>query len=138
MNYLTIKNYIMKSKFNERSAIQIPVMILILIVPLGFAVWALWNNILVDVLHVGRINFWQALGILALSKILFTGGLWGNWGRHYRQKYGPWRIEMQEKLASMTPEEREKFKAKWASRYNRWGRKDQDSSSGSTTDTVAE
>jgi hypothetical protein len=108
----------MKTKFNERRAIQIPMMILILIVPLGFAVWALWNNILVDVLHVERINFWQALGILALSKILFTGGIWGNWGRQHHEKYGPWRIKMQEKLESMTPEEREQFKAKWASRCN--------------------
>ncbi len=138
MNYLTIKNYIMKLKFNERRAIQIPMMILILIVPLGFAVWALWNNILVDVLRVGRINFWQALGILALSKILFTGGPWGNWGRHHRQTYGPWKKEMQEKLESMTPEEREQFKAKWASRCNRWGRKDEDSTSASATNTVAE
>ncbi len=114
----------MKTQFNERRAFQIPLMILITIVPLGFAVWALWNNILVDVLHVGRINFWQALGILGLSKILFTGGPWGSWGRYQRQKYGPWKRDMQEKLESMTPEEKEKFKAKWASRCNKWGGKD--------------
>ena len=120
----------MRTQFNEKRAIQIPVLILIFLVPLGFAVWALWNNILVDVLHVGRINFWQALGILALSKILFTGGPWGNWGTHQRQNYGPWKRDMQEKLQSMTPEEREQFKAKWASRCNKGERKDNDASAG--------
>ncbi|MGI8584217.1 MAG: hypothetical protein ACR2KX_18650 [Chitinophagaceae bacterium] len=110
----------MKSKFNARKAIAIPIMIFIFLVPLGFAVWALWNNVLTNVLHVGRINFWQALGILALSKILFTGGPWGNWGRHNYRKYGPWKGDMQEKFANMTPEEREKFKSEWKERCNRW------------------
>ena len=114
----------MKSKFNERRAIQIPLMILIFLVPLGFVVWALWNNILVDVVHVGRINFWQALGRLALSKILFTGGPWGNWGRQQSSKYGPWRKIMEERLENMTPEEKEKFKTEWKNRCNRWGKKD--------------
>ncbi len=43
---------------------------------------ALWNNILVDVLHVGAITFWQALGIFTLAKILFGGspGGRGKWG----------------------------------------------------------
>ncbi len=122
----------MKTKFNERRAIQIPVMILIFIIPLGFAVWALWNNILVEVIHVGRINFWQALGILALSKILFTGGPWGSWGRPHREKYGPWRVKMQEKLESMTTEEREQFKAKWSSSCNRWGQKEENVTSPDT------
>jgi hypothetical protein len=125
-------------KFNERRAIAIPMMILILIIPLGFVIWALWNNILVDVIHVGRINFWQALGILALSKILFTGGPWGNWGRHHHQRFGPWKKEMQEKLESMTPEEREQFKARWASRCSRWGRKDEDSTSAPATNSVTD
>lgn len=123
----------MKTRFNERKVILIPLFILIILIPLGFVVWALWNNVLAEVVHVQRINFWQALGILALSKILFTGGPWGNWGRHQRQKYGPWRRDMQEKLESMTPEEREQFKAKWASRCNRWGRKNNDTSADSSS-----
>ena len=52
-------------------------------VPVSFIVMALWNNILVPVLHVSIIDFWQALGIFALSKILF-GGFPGRpgWGKH--------------------------------------------------------
>ena len=78
------------------------------------AVMALWNAILPAVLGVNAITFWQALGILVLSKILFGGfgrrGGWNGGGRHQ------WRKGMQEKWANMTPDEREKFKAEWKSR----------------------
>jgi Ca2+/H+ antiporter, TMEM165/GDT1 family len=81
----------------------------------SFIVMSLWNAILPGVLHVSNITFAQALGILVLSKILF-GGFRGGWrGRHGRMHY------MQQKLAAMTPEEREKFKAEWRNRCGRWG-----------------
>ncbi len=34
------------------------------------AVMLLWNNILPVVFHIGTITFWQAMGILLLSKML--------------------------------------------------------------------
>jgi len=85
----------------------------------SFIVMSLWNAILPPVLHVSTITFSQALGILILSKILF-GGFRGGWrGRPGRMRY------MQEKLAAMTPEEREKFKADWRNRCgSRWERKE--------------
>jgi hypothetical protein len=87
-----------------------------------FIVMSLWNAILPAVLHISTITFAQAFGILVLSKILF-GGFRGGWrGRHGRMH------NMQQRLAAMTPEEREKFKAEWRNRCNRWGRKDAESS----------
>jgi len=86
-----------------------------LIVPLSFIIMALWNNILVAVLHVTVINFWQALGIFTLSKILF-GGFPGSpgWGRHGR---GRDRMEsMRNKWMNMTPEEKTNFKNDWRNR----------------------
>lgn len=82
-------------------------------------VMALWNAILPEVLGVNAITFWQALGILVLSKILFGGfGRRGGWNRGGRPH---WRRGMQEKWAKMTPEEREKFKAEWKNRCgSRW------------------
>lgn len=75
----------------------------------------LWNAILPDVLMVKPITFLQAIGIFAISKMLFGfGGGWGGKRRHY----------MQERFANMTPEEREKFKAEWKDRCNRWRKKD--------------
>jgi len=94
-----------------------------------FIVMSLWNAILPAVLHVSTITFWQALGILVLSKILF-GGFRGGWrGRHRMHN-------MQQKFASMSPEEREKFKAEWRKRCGRGGRKDTETTE--TTSAAAE
>lgn len=50
------------------------------------------------------ITFWQALGILVLSKILFSG--FGGRPGHR----GHWRNRMRDRWAGMTPEERERFR----------------------------
>ncbi len=79
-------------------------------------VMLLWNAILPAVTGVKSISFFQAMGILALSKILF--GFNKGWGssRQYQ-----WKHRMEEKLKDMTPEEREKFKAEWRNRCgSRW------------------
>ena len=93
---------------------------------IGFSavVMALWNNILVAVLGVKAISFLQALGILVLSKILF-GGFKGRGGCGCHGGRGMWKQRMQERMAKMTPEEREKFKAEWKNRCGgRWGKLD--------------
>ena len=80
-------------------------------------VMLLWNNILPEVTGVKAISFFQAMGILVLSKILFGFNKgWGGRSRHYE-----WKNRMAEKLKGMTPEEREKFKAEWRNRCrSRW------------------
>ena len=87
----------------------------------GWIVMSLWNAILPEVLGVKAISFIQALGILLLSKILFGGfhGRKHEWKRKINEK---WNSRMEEKLAGMTPEEREKFKAEWKNRCGgmRW------------------
>jgi hypothetical protein len=96
----------------------------ILIVPLilaavTFATMSLWNW-LVPVLFSGPIiSFWQTLGLLILSKILFGGFR----GRHHHN--GPpwrhhWRRRMEEKMQNMTPEQREELRMKWERRCG-WG-----------------
>ena len=112
----------MRKEFMVKKAIAIVVFVFAFIVGLSFAVMALWNNILVDVLHVGVINFWQALGIFGLAKILFGGfhgprGRWGGPGRWNQMGEG-----MKEKWMHMTPEEREKFKHEWKARCGGWRR----------------
>jgi len=74
----------------------------------------LWNW-LVPTLFSGReINFWQALGLLALSKILFGGKSYWHYKRGDHQHYGHWRA----KLSAMSPEEREIFKKRLK---EKWG-----------------
>lgn len=110
----------MKKKFFFKRAIAIIVFVFGFIVALSFAVMAIWNNVLVGVLHVGAINFWQALGIFGLAKILFGGfpggGRFGGRGRWRQQMDGG----MKEKWMNMSAEEREKFKQDWRSRCSGW------------------
>ena len=81
----------------------------------SYIVMALWNAILPEVLHVQAITFWQAMGILVLSKILFGG--FGGWGGRKHE----WKQKMQEKWQHMSPEEREKFRDAMKNRFgNRW------------------
>jgi len=85
----------------------------------GFIVMNLWNAILPAVIHVSAITFWQALGILLLSKILF-GGFHGGWRGGGRR--GQWKERMQNKWQEMTPEQRAEFKQEWRNRCATWRR----------------
>lgn len=88
---------------------------------LGYVVMLLWNCVMVDVLHVQPLSYWQAFGLLVLCKILF-GGIKG-FGR--RGGHHGWKKEIQEKWHHMTPEEREKIKEEWRNRCRVWGKKDE-------------
>ena len=68
----------------------------------------LWNALIPDIFHGPAITFWQAGGLLILSKLLF--GRFGGRHHHCGWHRGMWRKRFEEKMASMTPEEREKFK----------------------------
>ena len=87
----------------------IPVAIAAAITGFGFLVMLLWNAILPAVFGISTITFWQALGILVLSKILFGGMMHGP--RHHR--FHKHSHDYHKKWMSMSPEEREKFKAEW-------------------------
>jgi Ca2+/H+ antiporter, TMEM165/GDT1 family len=95
-----------------KRAIFIPIAIAAGIFIFGTLVMYLWNAIIPAVLGLGIITFWQALGILVLSKILF-GGYRGGHGHYNFHKHGR---EMREKWMHLTPEEREKMKAEWRGR----------------------
>lgn len=75
------------------------------LVVFGFVVMSLWNWLMPSLFGWRLIDFWQALGLLVLSRILF-GGFRGRPGGH---RY--WRRRMMERWEQMTPEEREKFRA---------------------------
>lgn len=78
--------------------------ILIFIFVGGAIVSHLWNWLLPELFGWPRIGFWQALGLLALCRILFGGGFHGS-NRSRRRQH-----RMQERQEQMTPEERERFR----------------------------
>lgn len=81
----------------------------------GFILMNLWNWLAPAIFGARTITFWQALGILVLSKILF-GGFGGRPGHR-----GHWRDRMQNRWARMSPEERERFRQGMRSRCERAG-----------------
>jgi len=87
-----------------------------IIVFAGFttAVLHLWNWLMPAVFGLHVITYWQALGLLGLSWLLFGGPRLGPHGRAH------WRHRMGERWEQMTPEEREKFRAGMRHRCGSW------------------
>jgi hypothetical protein len=85
---------------------------LIVFAGLVWAVSALWNWLMPTIFAVRTITYWQALGLMALSWILF-GGLRGSGSGR-----GSWRHDMRRRWERMTPTEREEFvkglNSRWA------------------------
>ena len=91
-----------------------------LIAVLSWVVMSLWNALIPALFHGPLVTFWQAAGLLVLSKILF-GGFRGRGGHHGWHGRGRWRGQMwREKWESMTPEERDRLRAKFRGRCG-WG-----------------
>jgi hypothetical protein len=80
----------------------------------GLLVMVLWNAIVPEVFKGPALTFWQALGLLVLSHLLLRG--WAPWRYGNEWRHERWRRKFAEKLAAMTPEEREKFKEEWRKR----------------------
>jgi hypothetical protein len=68
---------------------------------MGLLTVALWNVLMPAILGLPAIGFWQALGLLLLSRILF-GGL-GGWGHRMRKAH------FVRRWKDLTPEERQRF-----------------------------
>jgi hypothetical protein len=79
--------------------------LLLFIVIGGAVVMQLWNWLLPSLFGWRQITFWQALGILALCRILF-----GGFGHHHGWNRSNFRRRMAERWERMTPEERERFR----------------------------
>jgi len=78
------------------------------VLALGAIVMVLWNSILVPLVGVKTILWWQALGLFILARILFGGFRFGGPGRHHKRK-AAWKNKWQ----AMSDEERAEFRARW-------------------------
>lgn len=89
----------------HRKIVRLAVIALLLsIVVAGFgqAVRQLWNWLMPDLFGLRPITYWQALGLMGLSWILFRAGFLGGPHRSYGHRWARWE--------QMTPEERDKFR----------------------------
>jgi chromate transport protein ChrA len=103
MSFYKDEDWNMKSRWVKRG-LKIAAIAIVAVAVFTFLVMSLWNWLGPSVFGLRTITFWQALGVLILSKILF-GGFRGRPGYG-----GHWRRRMNERWQHMTPEEREKFR----------------------------
>jgi len=79
--------------------------IVFMIVAIGIAgliTAGLWNALMPAMLRLPPITFWQAVGLLFLSRLLF--GRFGEWVPR------PWKSRFVRGWKDLTPEERERFR----------------------------
>ena len=88
---------------------------LLVVAAVVFVTQHLWNWLVPVLFNGPSISFWQAAGLLLLSKILFSG-LGGKC--HDKRASGmSWKYKMYDKFAAMSPEEREAFKKKMQEKW---------------------
>jgi hypothetical protein len=102
----------------KRRFLYVPLYIAVFLL-LSCAVMFLWNALLPQIMNVKKVNYWQALGITALCRILLGrfnfGGLIG-W-----QRGGPSNF-LKEKLMRMSDEDKAAFKEEWRKKCEQFGR----------------
>jgi hypothetical protein len=96
-------------------ALAITFAVVVGIAAFGFIVMALWNWLIPPIVGWKTIDYWQALGLFVLAKILF--GFGGHGHRHRMHMH--WRARWAERWERMTPEEREKFREGMQGRWCR-------------------
>jgi hypothetical protein len=84
--------------------LHIALLITIVIAGFGQAVLQLWNWLMPELFGLRPLRFWQAVGLMSLSWILF-GSL-----RGFGMISGPRRYSSRDGWARLTPEERERFR----------------------------
>lgn len=81
---------------------------LIIIVLIALSVMLLWNWLIPELFSGPRINFWQALGLMALSKLLIGFGTHS--AGHLKSKF-------MNKYASLSDHEKEELRQKFKERW---------------------
>lgn len=99
--------------YSKRKWVFFPIIFLAAIAGFSLLVMLIWNAVIPDVFHGPTINYWQAILLLILSRILFGGG-------HFRRPAYA-HPSFKDKFKQMSPEEQEAFREKWHHiRQSRW------------------
>jgi hypothetical protein len=88
-------------------------LILVAIAVFGFLTMFLWNYTMPGIFRLPEINFGQALCLLILSRLFFGG--------HFRPNHSRHGHELRQRMASLSPEEREIFMKRFSERRSNSG-----------------
>jgi hypothetical protein len=89
------------------------------VVAFGLLTQFLWNWLVPELFAGPIISFWQALGLLLLSKLLFWGmsSGKGKWSSHRNHQ---WKQQWKERYTNLSPEDKEKFKQRFKEKWCAW------------------
>lgn len=95
-------------QYRMLKGLKIILFVLVAATVLGFVTMELWNALLPQIFGWHHITFWQGIGLVVLSRILFGGfhrhsGHRDHWNRQMKHR-------MKERWEHMSPEDREKFR----------------------------
>lgn len=82
-------------------------------------VMLLWNELMPALLNVPPVNYWQAMGLFTLSRLLFGGirlGGWHTYGKHTQAASPEAKGRFNERWKTLSEQERQQFKEEWARR----------------------
>jgi hypothetical protein len=82
----------------------------------GTVVLFLWNSLMPTLFGLTVITYWQAIGLLILSRLL-VGGMGKGRGGHPRHK---WKNHMRSRWGNMSAEEKAEMKSKFRHRYDKY------------------
>jgi hypothetical protein len=97
-------------RFHIGKVLCIILMVIIGVFVVGSIVMLLWNALMPVIFHLPLISFWQALGLLILTKILFSGFRGGGPKAQWKKD------KLKDAWKNMTPEQKEKLKSEWGRR----------------------
>jgi len=98
----------MRRGFWIARGVKVLVIVAVVIGVVSFAVMSLWNWLVPALFGGPVLDYWEALGLLVLARLLFGGlrphghGPWGHSWHHARARW-----------EQMTPEERERFRSRF-------------------------
>jgi ABC-type multidrug transport system fused ATPase/permease subunit len=89
--------------FNKRNRFLIAPIFLAALAGIGLITMLLWNNLLPQIFHLPQISYWQAVGLLILSRLLF--GFSSHLDGLHNHRMG----RIRERWEHMNQQEREEF-----------------------------
>lgn len=93
---------------------------MLLVALFGIATQYLWNWLMPKIFGLPTLTLIETFGLLLLAKILF--GFGGKCSGHSQNKW-QWKQRMFSKFENMSPEDRERFKARMKEKWCRWDEK---------------
>lgn len=91
---------------------------LLIVIAFSAIVMLLWNWLMPVIFGLDAINFWQALGLFILARILFGGF---GFDKHKMMGHYHHKNHIRDKWMRMSPDQREKFVRKMNDRRRKFG-----------------